>query len=91
MYVNDIEPHGVIVQIAGKQQNVANTTGIISPHIENLLPMDEIDIFDVASYYNDSTPHGTWYKQTTSGATPDPRIDLYLILASAPDGSSHNV
>lgn len=37
MYVNDIEPHGVIVQIAGKQQNVANTTGIISPHIENLV------------------------------------------------------
>ena len=47
--------------------------------------MDEIDIFDVASYYNDSTPHGTWYKQTTSGATPDPRIDFCLILASAPE------
>lgn len=55
------------------------------------LPMDEIDIFDVASYYNASTPDGTWYKQKTSGDTPDPRIDFCLTLASAPDGSSHNV
>ena len=37
--------------------------------------MDEIDIFDVASYYNASTPDGTWFKQKTSGDTPDPRID----------------
>lgn len=55
------------------------------------LPMDEIDIFDVASYYNDSTPDGTWYKQKTSGDTPNPRIDFCLVLASAPDGSSNNV
>lgn len=55
------------------------------------LPMNEIDIFDVASYYNASTPDGTWYKQTTSGDTPEPRIDFCLTLASAPDGSSHNV
>lgn len=53
--------------------------------------MDEIDIFDVASYYNASTPDGIWYKQKTSGDTPIPRIDFCLVLASAPDGSSHNV
>lgn len=91
IYINDVGPQGVIVQIGGNQQNVTNTTDITSPQIENLLPMDEIDIFDVASYYNASTPDGTWYKQTTSGDTPDPRIDFCLILASAPDGSSHNV
>ena len=55
------------------------------------LPMDEIDVFDVASYFNASTPDGTWYKQTTSGDTPEPRIDFCLISASAPDGSSHNM
>lgn len=110
MYVKDIGPHGVIVQIGGNQQNVTNTTGIISPRIENLvsrnltlqdlstmadrcgqLPMDEIDIFDVAPYCKASIPDGTWYEQTTSGDTPDPRIDFCRILASASDGSSHNV
>lgn len=25
------------------------------------VPMDEIDIFDIASYYNASTPDGTWF------------------------------
>lgn len=53
--------------------------------------MDEIDIFDISSYYNASLPAGTWYKQTTSGDTPDPRVDFCLVVASAPDGSSHNM
>ena len=55
------------------------------------VPMNEIDVFDVSSYYNASTPDGTWYKQITSGATPDPRVDFCLILASATDGTSHNM
>ncbi len=55
------------------------------------VPMDEIDIFDISSYYNASLPAGTWYKQTTSGDTPDPRVDFCLVVASAPDGSSHNM
>lgn len=25
------------------------------------VPMNEIDIFDIASYYNASTPNGTWF------------------------------
>ena len=110
VYVNDIGPHGVIVQIGGNQQNVTTTTGITSPGIENLvsqslklqdlstmadrcgqLPMDEIDIFDVAPYYKASILDGTRYEQRTSGDTPDPRIEFCRILASASDGTSHNV
>ena len=53
--------------------------------------MNEIDIFDVSSYYNASVPAGTWYKQTTSGDTPAPRVDFCVVAASAPDGSSHNM
>ena len=55
------------------------------------VPMDEIDIFDVSSYYNASVPAGTWYKQTTSGDTPNRRVDFCSVVASAPDGSSHNM
>ncbi|KAL9133891.1 MAG: hypothetical protein Q9175_004934 [Cornicularia normoerica] len=85
MYIRDVEPHGIIVHIRDKQQNVTNTTGLTNPVVENLvsesltlkglgiradrcgqLPMDNIDIFDVTSYYNPSIPDGTWYKFTTT-------------------------
>ena len=55
------------------------------------VPMDVIDIFDISSYYNASLPAGTWYKQSTSGDTPDMRVDFCVVAASAPDGSSHNM
>ncbi|KAL9070535.1 MAG: hypothetical protein Q9161_004832 [Pseudevernia consocians] len=59
------------------------------------LPMTEIDIFDVASIYNSSTPDGVWYKQsaTNQNATdvPSPRVDFCLVVASAQDLSSHNI
>ena len=55
------------------------------------VPMNEIDIFDVSSYHNTSIPDGTWYKQTTSGPTPDPRVDFCAVAVPAPDGSSHNM
>lgn len=53
--------------------------------------MDELDIFDIASLYNTSTPDGTWYKQKVIGDIPDGRVDSCLALASAPDNSSHNM
>ena len=56
--------------------------------------MTEINIFDVASIYNTSTPNGVWYQQnaTDEFATevPSPRVDFCLALASAQDSSSHN-
>lgn len=53
--------------------------------------MDEIDIFDVASLYNESTPNGTWYKQKATGDIPPGRVDSCLAPASASDNSSHNM
>lgn len=53
--------------------------------------MDQVDIFDVASYYNASTPAGTWYKQRATGDIPTRRLDHCLMSASAPDNSSHNM
>lgn len=53
--------------------------------------MDQIDVFDVSSLYNSSTPDGTWYRQNTTGDTPAGRIDFCLTLVSSDDGSSHNI
>ena len=63
----------------------------VSANSLHQVPMNEIDIFDVSSYYDTSVPAGTWYKQTTSGPTPDPRVDFCAVVASAPDGSSQNM
>lgn len=45
--------------------------------------MNIIDVYDIAS--------STWYKQSTSGATPPIRVDPCVVVAAAPDGSSFNV
>lgn len=53
--------------------------------------MAQVEIFDVASLYNQSTPNGTWYSQRATGDIPNARVDFCLVVASAPDGSSHNI
>lgn len=56
------------------------------------VPMDEIDLFDIASLDNPSTPDGIWYKQKASGTViPGGRLDFCLFFAAAPDDSSHNM
>ncbi|KAI5781517.1 hypothetical protein EDC01DRAFT_666049 [Geopyxis carbonaria] len=50
---------------------------------ETAVPLDQINIFDVATE--------TWRRQSTSGRTPPPRIFSCAGVASAPDGSSHQV
>ncbi|KAL6715932.1 hypothetical protein ACLMJK_006894 [Lecanora helva] len=87
-YVDDIGTKGVLVQIGGNQQSVTVQKDSFTG---NLVPMNVIDVFDVASYYSSSTPDGVWYRQSTSGETPDGRIDFCVIQASATDGSSHNL
>lgn len=58
---------------------------------DNLVDFSTIDILDVASLSNASTPDGTWYKQKTTGVTPKARLDACVVMASAPDNSSHNI
>ncbi|GAM85590.1 hypothetical protein ANO11243_035970 [Dothideomycetidae sp. 11243] len=45
--------------------------------------MSEIDVYDIAT--------SVWYKQATSGPTPQFRVDPCAVVASAPDGSTQNV
>lgn len=54
--------------------------------------MSEVGVFDIASLYNTSAPDGTWYIQNaTNTAIPAPRVDFCLLVAAAPDFSSHNM
>lgn len=45
--------------------------------------MNEIDVYDIAQ--------SSWYTQSTSGPTPDIRVNPCAVAASAPDGSSTNI
>ncbi|KAL7771012.1 hypothetical protein CFE70_000952 [Pyrenophora teres f. teres 0-1] len=45
--------------------------------------MNTIDVYDIAT--------STWYKQSTSGKTPDYRVNPCTVVAAAQDGSSHNI
>ncbi|GAB1735357.1 hypothetical protein NU219Hw_g2992t1 [Hortaea werneckii] len=45
--------------------------------------MNNIDIYDIA--------RSTWYKQSTSGPTPEIRVNPCAVIAAAPDGSSYNI
>jgi hypothetical protein len=56
-----------------------------------LVSFESVDIFDVASLNNASTPNGTWYRQLTTGPTPEPRIDACYVVMAAPDNSSYNI
>lgn len=45
--------------------------------------MNNIDVYDIAN--------STWYKQSTSGSTPNIRVNPCAVIAAAPDGSSYNI
>ena len=104
-YLETIGSQGGLFQIGGNQNPVGSddhtTVGdLVSSHSKAYLivtqdslkvPMDEIDIFDVASMYDPTTPDGVWYKQKATGDVPSGRLDFCVVLASAPDSSSHNM
>ncbi|CAK3910703.1 1,3-beta-glucanosyltransferase gel3 [Lecanosticta acicola] len=50
---------------------------------ETFTQMNNIDVYDIAN--------STWYKQATSGSTPEIRVNPCAVIAAAPDGSSYNI
>ncbi|KAF2402383.1 hypothetical protein EJ06DRAFT_528494 [Trichodelitschia bisporula] len=50
---------------------------------ETFTQMNQVDVFDIAG--------STWYRQATSGKTPNIRVNPCAVVAAAPDGSSYNV
>ena len=109
-YLPGIGDHGVLALIGGStfrsaQPGSSGTEELVcvttckfcKPELKNFsqIGMTEIDIFDISSVYNTSTPDGIWYKQNATGqgneGLPTPRVEFCLVAASAADNSSHNM
>ncbi|KAF4637225.1 hypothetical protein G7Y89_g847 [Cudoniella acicularis] len=84
IYVPALGPQGVLVTIGGA---TAGSTGL------NLLPMNQVNVFDVSAATNSVVmgDSGGWYTQSLTGTVPEPRVDFCLVLASAPDNTSHSI
>ncbi|KAH0538838.1 hypothetical protein FGG08_004614 [Glutinoglossum americanum] len=86
VYVPEFGDKGILVTLGGSFKSLSDQNDKV---VGTLVPMDTIEVFDVASL--DGGKSGYWYKQKASGDIPEPRIDACVALASAPDGSSHNI
>ncbi|KAH0562766.1 hypothetical protein GP486_002585, partial [Trichoglossum hirsutum] len=86
VYVPHYGDKGLLVTIGGSYKAQSDLSDDV---IGTLIPLDTIEVFDVASL--DNNQNGKWYKQKTSGDIPPPRIDACAVVASAPDNSSHNI
>ena len=73
---------GVLVYIPGYgAQGII--LGLAGGTNETFTQMNVIDVYDIAN--------STWYKQATSGSTPEIRVNPCAVVASAADGSSTQV
>lgn len=52
--------------------------------------MDNITVFDVGAYLRNDSEQ-LWYSQNATGDIPEPRAHFCTVMASAADGSSHNI
>ncbi|KAF8473882.1 hypothetical protein BDZ91DRAFT_774805 [Kalaharituber pfeilii] len=57
--------------------------GIGGGRNETFTQLNIVDIYDIST--------STWSRQATSGPTPKYRVNPCAVVASAPDGSSHNI
>ncbi|KAI5838414.1 putative cell wall anchored protein, partial [Morchella snyderi] len=88
VYIPGVGESGILVLMGGGEKGADYEDG---QEYGTLVSMAQVEIFDVASLYNQSTPNGTWYSQRATGDIPNARVDFCLVVASAPDGSSHNI
>lgn len=50
---------------------------------ESFTQMNQLDVYDIAT--------SSWYIQSTSGPTPEIRVNPCAVMAAAPDGTSYNI
>jgi Kelch motif len=73
---------GVLVYVPGFGAD-GIILGLAGGNNDTFTQMNIIDVFDIAN--------STWYKQATSGPTPQIRVNPCAVAQSAPDGSSIQV
>lgn len=89
-YVPGIGKQGILVMFGGLSP-VGDSAYLRWDGDGQLHSFSEIYIFDIASYLSDRSSGGKWYKQVAGGVIPPARTGTCLVVASAPDNSSHNI
>jgi hypothetical protein len=84
VYVPQVGKSGILVEMGG----ALISTSVAAEQNGTLVTFDSVNVFDIASVY---TGNGNWYKQTTSGNVPPPRIESCSVAVAAPDNSSYNM
>jgi hypothetical protein len=84
-YLQNVADNGILVAMGGLKKGA----GAVTQGNGTLVTFESVDVFDIASIYNNG--NGAWYTQKTTGTTPEPRSDYCTIGISAPDNSSHNI
>ncbi|KAL8951968.1 MAG: hypothetical protein Q9222_002091 [Ikaeria aurantiellina] len=88
-YISSWGTNGIIVLIGGNEKDITDTK---DESLGDLRPMDRVNVFDVASIYDDRiVTGGSWYEQPVTGDIPERRVDFCLVLARAADFSTANV
>lgn len=87
-YTPGIGTNGIIVALGGTYKSVDD---LDNEEMANFVSLSEVNVFDVNSYYNNSSGVGAWYTQTTTGDIPAARAQFCSVVVSAPDNSSHNI
>ncbi|KAJ5314466.1 Major facilitator superfamily domain general substrate transporter [Penicillium atrosanguineum] len=86
-YVPNVGSEGVLVSMGGVTKPSSNSE---LSDLGTYVSFDSVDFLDVASIDNGAS-NGTWYTQATTGSVPAARTDFCLVVASAPDNSSHSI
>ena len=73
---------GLLIYVPGYAKE-GILVGLAGGTNESFTQMNVIDVYDIADE--------KWYKQSTSGSTPKPRVNPCSVATSAPDGSSVQV
>lgn len=91
-YLPDVGSRGILLSLGG-QYNPNHTDSSFTNNTSGaMITYDHVSVFDVGSILgNNTNSNGMWHTQNTTGAVPPPRTDGCILIASAPDNSSHNV
>ncbi|KAF9741443.1 hypothetical protein PMIN07_001401 [Paraphaeosphaeria minitans] len=90
-YIDAVGDGGILLALGGQVQPGLKFGEIANRTKGELIDFNTVDVFDLDSYFSDTSSNGTWYEQTTTGDIPAPRIDFCTIYVSAPDNSSHHI
>lgn len=86
-YIPNIGDSGILALLGGTYKPSTSRDDV---EMDNFVSMDNITIFDVGAYLRNNSER-LWYAQNATGDIPGPRAHFCVIMASAPDNSSHNI